>query len=81
MESYNEKGEPEFDPVACFAVVTDPSDPDHDLIIGQTNSIAMDGGEFEELPNFAGYYHDSDFEVLGKKLNSAAFKRFKCGGF
>ena len=79
--AYKEGDQVHFWPVLSFAAIPDPEKPDHDIIVGQTSAVVVEGAEYEVGSNFAGYFHDSDFESIGKKLNAKAQDRLHSGGF
>lgn len=77
--AYREGDSLRFYPVLCFALIDDPDDPDERMIIGQSPEIALEGVEYHLANNFCGYFHETEFVVVGERLKKAAEDRAFAG--
>ena len=51
------------------------------MIVGQTSDVIKLGVETKTADNFCGYFHESEFETVGNRLNKDAENRAFAGGY
>ena len=79
-------GSQRFTPLAVFASISSIDEEALGDPVEIHEVVGMDGSDLfsvshaAEANNFRGYFHASEFEVIGESLKSNAQSRFKAGG-